>query len=145
MKNLANCKPSEFLKQTNKIRKSVANWLELTKVMEIMGKKPDYVKAGVDATAEEKVQIIMKNKELLNKQTRDNWNEFLEAALDQYPDETLELLALMCFVEPDHVDDYPMSEYIGALTELINDKNVLSFFTSLMQLGQTATSSASNQ
>lgn len=35
MKNLANCTPSEFLKQTNKIKKSVEKWLKATDIMEI--------------------------------------------------------------------------------------------------------------
>ena len=35
MKNIANCTPREFLRQTNKIRKAVSNWLTLTKVMDI--------------------------------------------------------------------------------------------------------------
>ena len=35
MKNLANCKPSEFLVQTNKIRKSVEKWLKITDIMNI--------------------------------------------------------------------------------------------------------------
>ena len=35
MKNLANCKPSEFLAQTFKIKKSLQEWLDVTKLMEI--------------------------------------------------------------------------------------------------------------
>ena len=30
MKNLANCKPSEFLRQTNKIRHYVQKWMDIT-------------------------------------------------------------------------------------------------------------------
>ena len=35
LKTLANCKPSEFLKQTNKIRKAAAEWLTATDILEI--------------------------------------------------------------------------------------------------------------
>lgn len=34
MKNLSNCKPSEFLRQTARIRKSVAKWLEVTDLID---------------------------------------------------------------------------------------------------------------
>jgi hypothetical protein len=40
MKNLANCKPSEFLSQTNKIRKSVEKWLKLTDIINIRKRIP---------------------------------------------------------------------------------------------------------
>ena len=40
MKNLANCNVREFLTQTNKIRKSVSNWLSLTQILEIRKNNP---------------------------------------------------------------------------------------------------------
>jgi hypothetical protein len=41
MKNLANCKPSEFLKQTNRIRKSVSKWLTDTDIANIRKRMPN--------------------------------------------------------------------------------------------------------
>ena len=41
MKNLANCKPSEFLVQTNRIRKSVENWLTVTDILNIRRNQPE--------------------------------------------------------------------------------------------------------
>ena len=35
MKNLANCTPREFLRQTNRIRKAAARWLERTDALAI--------------------------------------------------------------------------------------------------------------
>jgi len=129
MKNLANCKPSEFLRQTNRIRKSVEKWLTETDIMSIrkrMPKMPDIV------TPEER-------KKLMSEQARKNLSAILDAALEEHPDETLELLALMCFVEPENVDDYPVADYLGAFAELIGNRAVLDFFTSLMQLARTDT------
>jgi hypothetical protein len=63
----------------------------------------------------------------------------LDAVMDEHPDETLNLLALMCFVEPEHVDDHTMSEYFEAFTELINNEAVIGFFTSLARLAETLT------
>lgn len=125
-KTLANCKPSEFLKQTNKIRKAVAKWLELTDVMNIRKRKIE----GLDENAEPEAQ-----KKAISEQMKRNLNDILDEVLDKHPDETLELLALMCFVEPKDIDKYPTIEYLNAITSLIGDEAVLSFFTSLVRLG----------
>lgn len=125
-KTLANCKPSEFLKQTNKIRKAVAKWLELTDVMNIRKRKIE----GLDENAEPEAQ-----KKAIAEQMKRNLNDILDEVLDKHPDETLELLALMCFVEPKDIDKYPTIEYLNAITSLIGDEAVLSFFTSLARLG----------
>lgn len=124
MKNLANCKPSEFLKQTNKIRKSVSKWLTDTDIMNIRKRTSDIPD---DATEEERARAKLE-------QAKKNTSAMLDAILDEHPDETLELLALLCFVEPENVDDHTITEYLEAFNELMNDKAVLSFFTSLMQL-----------
>ena len=124
MKNLANCKPSEFLRQTNKIRKSVSKWLTDTDIMNIRKRKTDIPD---DATEEERARAIQE-------QAKENANEMLDAIMDEHPDETLELLALLCFVEPEHVDDYEVTEYLEAFNEIISNRTVLSFFTSLMRL-----------
>ena len=129
LKTLASCKPSEFLAQTNKIRKIAEKWLKNTDLMNIRSHKPKYPEG---ASEEEK-------KKILQDQVKENLSRMLDAILEQNAEETLELLALVCFVEPKNVDDHPMSEYIMAVTELLNDKAVLGFFTSLMRLGQTNT------
>ena len=67
----------------------------------------------------------------------------LDAILDEHPDETLELLGLCCFVEPEHVDDHTVSEYLSAFNTLISEKAVVDFFTSLASLAQMNTSDAS--
>ena len=127
MKNLANCKPSEFLVQTNRIRKCAENWLDVTGIMNIRKTQPVFQEG---MTKEERQAAIQK-------QVKINLSKMLDAMLEAHASETLELLALACFVEPEDVDNHPMSEYIGAVNELINDKAVLGFFTSLVRLGQT--------
>ena len=125
MKNLANCKPSEFLTQTNKIRKSVSKWLTDTDIVNIRKRVPSF-KEG--ATDEER-------KTALNKQASENLKDILDAVLEEHPEETLEVLALLCFVEPEHIDDHDMTEYIESFNELLTNKAVLNFFTSLMNVG----------
>lgn len=126
MKNLANCKPSEFLVQTNKIRKSVEKWLKLTDIPNIRKNVPP-IKEG--QTKEER-------RAELAKASKENLNKIFDAVLEEHPQETLELLGLLCFVEPENVDDYPVSFYIQNFNEIINDEAVIGFFTSLMSLEQ---------
>ena len=129
MKNLANCKPSEFLRQTNLIRKSVSKWLTDTDIMNIRKRMPELPE---EATEEEK-------KEANLEQAKENLNAIFDAVLDEHPDETLEVLALLCFIEPSKVDDYEITEYFESFNELINNKAVLSFFLSLMRLANQIT------
>lgn len=127
MKNLANCSPREFLRQTTKIRHAVEKWLKLTEIMEIRKRLPAYPATATD----DERRAIMAD------QTRANVNAMLDSVMEQHPDETVELLALLCFVEPQDADSHPMSEYMGAVSEMIGDENVMRFFTSLLRLGQT--------
>lgn len=140
MKNLANCKPSEFLRQTNRIRKSVSKWLTMTDILNIRKRLPKYEIAAPGSTAEERAEVIRRNAALKRKQASENVMAMLDAVLEDHPDETLELLALCCFVEPEHVDDHTVSEYLEAFSELISDEAVMGFFTSLSKLGLRNTS-----
>ena len=137
MRNLANCKPSEFLAQTFKIKKSVQEWLDVTKLMEIRKNQPDNVINIAGLTGEERAKAIAENKKRYQAQVKKNLEEILDRMLDQNAEKTLEVLALCCFVDPAEVDNYPMTDYLEALGELLSDKGVLSFFSSLAQLGQT--------
>lgn len=142
MKTLANCKPTEFLRQTNRIRKSVEKWLTVTDIMNIRKKLPHKVIASINATDEERAEVEKQNREATMKQMKENFSAILDSVLEEHADETLEILALSCFVEPKDVDRHTVSEYLGALNELMNDENVVSFFISLVQWGQRATLNA---
>lgn len=137
MKNLANCKPSEFLAQTFKIKKSVQEWIDLTEIAEIRKDKPAGIVDLKGLSKEEKEKAIEKNKELWQEQIKKNLAKFFDKMLNDNAEKTLEVLALCCFVDPANVDDYPMSDYFESLGELMSDKGTVGFFTSLVQLGQT--------
>lgn len=126
LKNLANCKPSEFLVQTNKIRKAISNWLTLTDIQNIRKRQPELTD---DMTEEEKQAAVQK-------QTNENFNAILDSVLEDHADETLQVLALASFVDPKDVDKHTVKEYIASFTELLNDEDIISFFTSLVGLGQ---------
>ena len=144
MKNLANCTPREFLAQTFKIKKSVKEWLDATDIMNIRKNKPELVNT-VGLPDDEREKALLENKLRIQAKSRKNVNDILDRMLDKNSEKTLEVLALCCFIEPEDVDNHPMSEYLECLGELISDKGVISFFTSLAQLEQTNSGIVSKQ
>ena len=132
MKTLANCNPKEFLVQTNKIRKSVEKWLKDTQILEIRKRIPHL---DVSATDDER-------KEALEKQVKQNLTDMFDAILEEYPEETAELLGLLCFIDPDDLENHKMTELLGAFNELLNSEEVISFFISLTKLAQIPTSNS---
>lgn len=143
MKNIANCTPLEFLKQTNRIKKSVEKWLTLTDIMNIRKRMPVFELAPQTATDEEKRMIFEKNRQKRMEQAKANLSAILDAVLEDHPNETLEILALCCFIEPEEANEHSVEEYLNAFSELIGNKAVLNFFTSLASLARTSTSEES--
>ena len=128
MKNLATCNLYEFMAQTNKIRHSVAAWLKLTDMKGIRSKK---INIPDGATKEERDKIVADA-------AGENINLMLEAALEKHPNETAEMIALCCFIEPAEIPNYQSGEFMGAFADMIGDTEVLRFFGSLMKLAQMA-------
>ena len=137
MKSLANCKPTEFFKQTLRIKRNVEKWLTSDDIKEIRSRKADLEEIKDDMTPREQGEIMLRNKEKRDEIAMKNFMEILEVMLDKKFEETLSVLALCCFVEPENVDDYEMDDYFGAIADLIANPNVMRFFASLAQLGQT--------
>ena len=144
-KNLANCKPKEFLKQTYKIKQSVQKWLTDTDVMNIRKHLPEMIKITDGMTADQKESAQKENEKRINDQIMKNGMSILDSMLDTHADETLEILALCCFVEPSDIDNYSMSYYLSNIADLLSDPGVVSFFTSLARLVRTNMPSASEQ
>lgn len=142
MKTLVNCTPTEFLEQTYKIKNSVSKWLTDTDIMNIRQRLPDgLVKMSDIKSDDDKEKILENNKKLIAEQSRKNLSAILDAVMIEHPKETLEILALVCFIEPEDVDKHKMHEYLVAINEIINDEAVIDFFTSLARLGLTNTQS----
>ena len=126
MKNLSNCKPSEFLAQTIKIKNLVRDWLDATKIMDI---RKNFSQVDKNLSKEERTNAIVN-------QALSNWSDMLDRMFIDNAEKTLALIALVNFVEPDRVDDYEMGDYLQSISELLSDSRVLSFFTSLVRLNQ---------
>lgn len=143
MKNLATCKPSEFIAQTAKIREAVADWMEVIEFLKIREEKPVYRFLPKDATPEQAEEINRANAQIKEDMFLKKINTLLDNMLAKHPRETLNILALCCFVEPTEVDNYSMDEYFGCIMDMFENKTVLRFFSLLAQLDQKSTSEAS--
>lgn len=126
MKNLSNCKPSEFLAQTIKIKNLVRDWLNATKIMDI---RKNFSQVDKSLSKEERTNAIVN-------QALSNWSDMLDRMFIDNAEKTLALIALVNFIEPEHVDDYEIGDYLQSISELLSDSRVLSFFTSLVRLNQ---------
>lgn len=134
MKNLATCKPTEFVAQTAKIKDAVANWMEIIDFVGVRAKRPAYIMIPKDATAEEIKGINAQNATIRKKQALKNISELLDNMLAKHPKETLDVLALCCFIEPEHVDDYTIDEYMNCIMDMMESQSVIRFFKLLAQL-----------
>lgn len=130
MKTLANCTTVEFLKQSNKIRHAVSEYLAETKIMDIRKNKP-VIKDGM---SEEEKKAALKD------QARKNISDMLDAALEENAEATTRILALLCFVE-----DAKEAENLdpAEVLDVLMSERVLNFFTRLMQSGLIDTGSTS--
>lgn len=128
-KNLVTCKPSEALAQMCRIRDLLEKWLKDIELSKLFEEIPEVVKITPNMTDDEKKDAINKNSTLLLDTIKTKGLMLFDNALKKYPEETLAVLALSCFVEPENVDDYTMGDYINALAEMKNDKATAGFFT----------------
>lgn len=142
MKTLASCSPTEFVKQTNRIRIVVEKWLTATKILEIRARMPK-IEAKKPESKEDLAEDIEARKKAFAEQAKKNAFDMLEAMLETEAEGTIELLGLCCFVEPNDVDKYTMSEYLVCISEHIEDPGVMRFFGSLARLGLTSSVTAS--
>lgn len=133
MKCLATCKPTEFVAQTAKIKDAIANWMEVVDFIGIRANHPVYEMIPKDATIEQKGEILKKNAELKKKKAMENVSQLIDNMLVKHPQETLNVLALCCFVEPEHVDEHTMDEYLACVMDMMESESIIRFFKLLAQ------------
>lgn len=138
MKNLATCKPSEFVAQTARIKTAVANWIDAIDLMKIRAIQPKYEVLPKNATPEQQAEVIKKNAQIQKEQTMKNLSMILDNMLAKHPKETLEVLALCCFVEPEDVDTHTIDEYFDCIMDMAQNKSVMNFFSLLAQMQTVA-------
>lgn len=137
MKNLANCTPREFFAQSVKIKRSVEEWLDVTKIMDLRKTKPANLIKVEGLSDEAKAKAIEENNRLWKEQSKKNLSMLFDRMFEENAEKTIEVMALCCFVDPADIDNHTMSEFLKSIGELMSDEGVISFFISLVQLGQT--------
>ena len=118
--------PREFAAQAYRVSSAIEKWLTVTDVLNIKKKIPNVAN---DAKPEERDAAV-------TEQLRKNAFAVLETVLGQHPDETLELLALLCNIDPENVEEYPTRELMRCVNDLLNDKDFVGFFVSCVQLAR---------
>lgn len=136
MKTLANCKPTEFMTQTVKIKKAAEKWLKLTDIFGIRSRVPESLpEITKDMTEEEKDAVKKERMDIIRQRSLDNASAIFDACFEAHPAETLEVIALCCFIEPADIDNHETKELFNAALEMAEDETVIRFFTLLMRLG----------
>ena len=133
MKNLANCTPKEFLQQTYKIKKLAEKWVKEIDLLNIRKNVP-ILEDVKGLSGDELKEVQKRNRKAVNDKMMENLMIVLDKMMDEHMDDTIAILALVCFVDPEDAENHSMSEYLGAIGELISDPGVMGFFTSLAQL-----------
>lgn len=131
IKTLANCTDEEGLRQANKIRHAVSDWMELINFAEKRKRMPKLEPIPEDADKATREKIEKDNKEKAAKQGKENMNAIIDAMLDEYPEETAKIIRLCCFVDPDD-NSKPVLYYLAAFTEMLSSEVVINFFMSLV-------------
>lgn len=118
--------PRECAAQMYRVSTAIEKWLTVTDVQNIKKKIP---KVSNEAKSEERDEAVAE-------QMRKNAFAVLDVVLGEHRDETLELLAMLCNIEPKELDEYPTRELMRCINELLNDKDFVGFFVSCVQLAR---------
>lgn len=136
-KNLANCTPDEFLDQTYLIMNAAEKFMKVNDILGIRGRKVEGLQEIPTDNEEEADRIRKENAKKITAQRMKNVKDLLTSMLHTNKSETLELLALSCFIAPEDINNYSMPYFLRNVGEMISNQDVLAFFTSLAQLEQT--------
>lgn len=141
-KNLANCTPDEFLDQSFLIMDAAEKFMKVNDILGIRGRKVEGLQEIPKDNEEEADRIRRENAKKITAQRMKNVKDLLTSMMHTHKSETLELLALSCFIDPADVNNYTMAYLLRNVGEIISNQDMLAFFTSAAQLEQTGIFSA---
>ena len=127
MKTLLTCNLREFVRQIARIREAAGAWLAATRLLELRRRLPEPREYKDD---DEHRAAIMG-------QWRSNIRAMLDAVLIEHPDETAELLGLLCFIEPEDLDKHPMKDVFEAVVVMLLDDNLMQLLAMILTVGLT--------
>ena len=141
-KNLANCTPDEFCDQTYLIMNAAEKFVKVNDIFGIRSRKVEGLQEIPKDNEEEADRVRRENAKKITAQRMKNVKDILTSMMHTHKNETLELLALSCFIDPKDVNNYTMPFFLRNVGEMISDQDVLAFFTSLGMVEQTGIFSA---
>jgi len=141
-KNLANCTPDEFLDQSFLIMNAVEKFMKVNDILGIRSRKVEGLQEIPTDNEEEAERVRRENAKKITAQRMKNVKDLLTSMMHTHKKETLELLAISCFIDPADVNNYTMPFFLRNVGEMISNPDVLAFFTSAAQLEQTGIFSA---
>ena len=141
-KNLANCTPDEFLEQSFLIMNASEKFMKVNDILGIRSRKVEGLQEIPKDNEEEADRVRRENAKKITAQRMKNVKDLLTSMMHTHKSETLELLALSCFIDPADVNNYTMPFFLRNVGEMISDQDVLAFFTSLGMVEQTGIFSA---
>ena len=111
---MANCTTAEFLRQSNKIRHAVSEYLDFTKILDIRKNKPVFTDGMTDDEKKAAIKV----------QAKKNISAMLDNALEENAEATTRILALLCFI-----DDAEEAEQLDPfeLLDVVLSERVLNF------------------
>jgi hypothetical protein len=113
--------------------------------MNIRTKKPKLEPFTNDMSEEDKEAAKERNRVALIEQAQENLSEMLDKMLDDYPEQTLEVIGLINFIDKSELDNYKMVDLMANTLEMLEDEAVMGFFGLLMRLGSKNTSSVAQK
>ena len=116
MKNLANCKLSEFLPAAYRVREAFHKYYHL---IDVDGLRKRFI---------EKSQKEGINTEILSTEFI---GEIVKAMMLTYPKETVKIISLIGFMEQDEAEELSPTDAIAMIIECICSSRVMDFFISL--------------
>ena len=135
MKTLLTCTPREFLVQTNRMKKAVEKWVTVTDIKNIIKRKPENIES-LTGDEEKDREIKERNKEKTTSQGLLNLSAMMDAALEEHTDETLEIIALMFFMNVEELNKLKSKDVLIPLNDMLNDEAITGFFSSLFSTAQ---------
>lgn len=141
-KNLANCTPDEFLDQSFLIMNAAEKFMKVNDILGIRSRKVEGLQEIPKDNEEEADRVRRENAKKITAQRMKNVKDLLTSMMHTHKSETLELLALSCFIDPAEINNYTMPFFLRNVGEMISNQDVLAFFTSLAEVEQTGIFSA---
>ena len=126
MKTLANCKATEFLTQTNKIRHEIA---EFYSAIGIAALKQKFAALAEKAGSDEETERLRKG----------YISELLDSALEINAEATVRVIGLAAFKTPEEAEDMTATELLEVFSQIIGCKPVIDFFINAVKSGLLGT------